>query len=155
MANTMAIHGKRPYPVVKKRMPMLQSATAIHWSGVRRSNGYHQSQQDGYQWVDVVADGCLYDAVYVHGEDIHAPVHGDERSGRYEESQGATILQKGYEVPAPHQADDDGEYGAPYDALADDLPGADIIEQLPIQREGTPENIAGEPSEDPSRGTLL
>ena len=65
------------------------------------------------------------------------------------------LLQKGYEVPAPHQADDDGEYGAPYDALADDLPGADIIEQLPIQREGTPEDIAGEPSEDPSRGTLL
>lgn len=116
---------------------------------------YHQSQQDGHQWVDVVANGCLYDAVYVHGEDIHAPVHGDERSGRYEESQGATILQEGYEVPAPHQADDDGEHGAPDYALANDLPRADIIEQLPIQREGAPEDIAGEPSEDPSLGALL
>ncbi len=112
-----------------------------------------EAEHDGYEGIEVVADRRLDDAVHIHGEDIRTPIHRDEHSGGNEVAQCAPVLQKPDEIPSSDEADEGGEDEAPDHALRDDLKRVDVVQQLPIQGEQAPHDIAAECRGDASSGS--
>lgn len=106
------------------------------------------AENDGHQRVEVVADGRLHHAVDLDGVDVDAPVHGDEDGRGDEEAPRALPPEQPDEVVAHGHAEAHREHAAPDYPLADYLDGVDRREQLPVERENSPEDIAAYAGDD-------
>jgi hypothetical protein len=100
--------------------------------------------------VDEVAEGGLDRVAAVHGVDVGAPVDRDDRRGDREEREPAWAHVL-HPPPVPAGGEDDADDDErPDDAVREDLDRTGRLQQRPVQREQTPQDIGPDSVQDPT-----
>ena len=110
----------------------------------------HDAERHIHQRIDVVAETRVDDVPVVHCPDVGQPVDGDQDRSAEKEQRAPPVMAERAAVLAESRPalgdseDEQHEDERPTNAVGEDLRGGDRREEIPVERQESPDDIGGD-----------